>query len=99
MKARYWSGFELSPGVRATDNNSGAMMMSSKAKNRRVIFMERCYKQRGKKKSRVTKSLWPINCESAANFARGAKPRWATQNHGVEHQRHSEPLALFLFFF
>jgi hypothetical protein len=42
--------------VRATDNNSGAMMMSSKAKNRRVIFMERCYKGRGKKKSRVTKS-------------------------------------------
>ena len=51
MKAKYWDGFELSPDVRATDSNSGAAMISNEAKNRRVIFMERCYKERAKKKS------------------------------------------------
>jgi hypothetical protein len=37
--------------VWSTDSNSGATAMSNEAKNRRVIFMHRCYKQCAKKKS------------------------------------------------
>jgi hypothetical protein len=50
MKAKYRNGWELSAGGRAADSNNGAAMISNEAKNRRVIFMERCYKGRAKKK-------------------------------------------------
>src|ERR1700686_950078 len=99
MNAKYCDGFESSPDVRAPDNNNGATAISNEAKNRRVIFMDRCYKQCAKKKS-LSEGI------PGLNRLRSASDKIPTRQHSVARRlidtvtTHSfRQSRLFLFFF